>query len=85
MPESRRRLFPNSMASTAEEQARLIDSDRESLDDDYNPRKKIDQAHRRKLYLALIYGGLGFICILLIASMYVIRSLLIFEISFAQK
>ena len=57
------------MASTAGEQTRLIGDNHENLDDDYNPRKRIDRAHRQKLHLALIYCGLGFICILLIASM----------------
>ena len=72
MTESRRRWLPNSMATISDEQARLMGDDEEILDDDYNPHKKIDRAHRQKLYLALIYGGLGFIGILLIASMYVL-------------
>ena len=69
------------MASTAEE-AHLMGEDRDqdqdqdqaSLDDDYDPHKKPSQPQRRKLFLVLIYGGIGFVSVLLATAMYVLSS-----------
>lgn len=71
MPESRRRWLSDTMASTAEEEARLMgdDQDQVSLDDDYNMSKKSGRPQHRKILLVFIYSGIAFISILLFAAM----------------
>ncbi len=57
------------MSASNEEQARLLSDPEAGLDEDYNPHKRFDRAHRQKLYRALIYSFFGFFCILLVAAM----------------
>lgn len=82
MPTSRRRWLPDNMASTGDvddhgETARLIgdEQDRASLDDDYNLRKKSARYSRRNILLIIVYAGIGFFAVLLVAAMYVAASL----------